>query len=69
MDSEVEDTITKEELSRLGRYMARSRRIVEGTCEVCGKTFEGTTKRKYCSNTCSVRAHRERQRQGQSKEA
>jgi predicted nucleic acid-binding Zn ribbon protein len=47
----------------LGRYMAKSRRIVEGTCEVCNKGFTGTTKRRYCSNTCAVRAHRERQRQ------
>jgi hypothetical protein len=58
-----EDQITKEELSRLGRYMARSRRIVKGNCEVCGTEFEGTTKRRYCSNRCAVRAHRERQRE------
>ena len=56
------DKMTKEELSRFGKYLASSRRIVEGTCEVCGKSFQGTTKRRYCSNTCVVRAHRERQR-------
>ena len=65
IDNEIEEIITKDELSRLGRYMAASRRIVDGTCEVCGKTFTGTTKRRYCSNSCVVRAHRARVREAQ----
>jgi hypothetical protein len=63
MKEEIE--ITPEELSRLGRYMAQSRRIVPGVCEVCGKSFEGTTKRRFCSNACRVKAHRMNKRQDQ----
>jgi hypothetical protein len=31
---------------------------VKGVCEVCGTPFEGTTKRRYCSHKCAVKAHR-----------
>jgi hypothetical protein len=50
----------------LGRQLALARRQVESTCEVCGKPIVGTAKRRYCSNTCAVRAHRARHRQGES---
>lgn len=60
--------LTPEELSRWGRYMVSRRRIVKGTCEVCGKGFEGTTKRRYCSNTCVVRARRQASRETATKE-
>jgi len=36
----------------------RPRRPV--TCEECGIVFEGTARRRYCSNTCNVRAWRHR---------
>jgi hypothetical protein len=44
--------------AELGRQLAIARRQVEGTCAVCGTPFTGTTKRKYCSNRCAVRAYR-----------
>src|SRR4051812_8728709 len=59
----ADQELTPEELSKFGRYMAAQRRVVEGTCDVCGKQFSGTTKRRYCSNRCAVRAHRERLKQ------
>jgi hypothetical protein len=42
----------------LARALAARRRKVEGTCVVCGTQFEGTTKRRYCSNRCAKRASR-----------
>jgi hypothetical protein len=60
------DEITKEELSRFGRFLASRRRTVEGECEVCGKATKGTTKRRYCSNTCAARVYRERRRHAAS---
>ncbi len=62
MDNEQ---LTPEELSKYGRYMAAQRRVVEGVCEVCGKQFSGTAKRRYCSNRCAVKAHRQRKAQAQ----
>jgi hypothetical protein len=53
------DEFTKE----LGRQLAIARRQVAGVCQVCGQPFVGTTKRKYCSNRCAVRAFRCRQRE------
>lgn len=50
----------------LGRQLAIARRTVKGTCEICGKPFTGTTKRRYCSNRCAVRAHRARKSQASS---
>ena len=56
-------SLTWEEFTHeLGRQLAIARRTVHGTCEVCGKPFVGTTKRRYCSNKCVVRAHRARLR-------
>jgi hypothetical protein len=63
------DELTQEELSRFGKYMASRRRTVEGECEICGKPTKGTTKRRYCSNTCAARAYRERRRQNQASQA
>ncbi len=58
-----DNQIGPEELSKFGRYLASRRPIVEGVCEICGKPFQGTTKRRYCSNTCAQRAVRQRQRE------
>jgi len=55
----------REAMRRVAREMAARRRRVKGNCLVCGKEFEGTTKRMYCSNTCAVRAHRQRRKKGQ----
>lgn len=46
--------------SEAGRALAAKRQIVEGTCEVCDKSFTGTRKRKYCSHACSQRAYYQR---------
>lgn len=35
-----------------GAALAAKRRVVERTCEVCGKTFHATVRAKYCSNKC-----------------
>ncbi len=29
-------------------------------CEVCGRTFEGSPRAKYCGQTCKMRAYRRR---------
>jgi hypothetical protein len=44
--------------SEAGRLLAAQRRIVLVTCEECGGQFQGTTRRRYCSNACNVRAWR-----------
>ena len=45
------------DVSAAARRLGAQRRIVEGTCAVCGKPFRGTRKRMYCSHTCAQRAH------------
>jgi len=53
-----------EELAReAARFWASRRRKVKGTCVVCGKPFEGTTKRRYCSHRCADRAYRQHHRE------
>jgi hypothetical protein len=42
--------------SMLGRLLAARRRRVPGICPVCGTTFAGTGKRRYCSDRCRFRA-------------
>lgn len=51
---------TEEELEvarRVAAEYAARRQIVEHTCEVCGKSFRGTTRARYCSSACRQRAH------------
>lgn len=43
--------------SQAARLLAGRRRIVEGVCQVCGQSFVGTRKRKFCSHTCAQRDH------------
>lgn len=45
------------EASELARQLAARRRIVEGTCEVCGKPFTGTRKKRYCGHNCAQKAY------------
>ncbi len=45
-----------DELSELARRLAAQRKIVEGNCEICGKPFTGTRKRRYCSHNCAQKA-------------
>ncbi|HZQ63473.1 MAG TPA: hypothetical protein VFC24_19090 [Casimicrobiaceae bacterium] len=46
------------------RYIQRRIKLVEKACVVCGKRFEATERRLYCSNSCqqkvSYARHRER---------
>lgn len=55
----MQDEITG---SELGRRLAAQRRIVEGTCVVCGTSFEGTRKKRFCSHKCAQMAYWRRKR-------
>src|SRR5262245_46677109 len=59
--------------AELGRQLQIARRRVEGVCVVCGKTFTGTTKRKFCSHRCAAADSRRRlaqaKKQGQAAES
>ena len=59
----------KNELSEFGRALAAARRIVEGTCEMCGKPIKGTRRRRYCGHTCAQRAYDARKRAERAAEA
>ena len=48
------------------RVLAAQRKVTLRQCVVCGKEMEGTSRKKYCGNTCMVRAYRERKQQAQS---
>jgi hypothetical protein len=61
MEEQREDVLR--ELARdVGRWAAQLRRRQRGVCVICGKEFEGTTRRIYCSNTCAARAYRRRKK-------
>lgn len=51
------------ERSEAARLLAAQREVVSGTCEVCGKEFTGTKKRRYCSSRCALRGWRAAQRE------
>ncbi len=51
-----------------GRRLSAHRRIVSGHCSVCGKPFEGTRKRRYCSHSCTQTAYMRRKQQEGDKE-
>jgi hypothetical protein len=59
------------DVSEAARFLAARRRRVEAACAFCGRRFEGTTRRRYCSRTCANKAYyqahkatiRERQRE------
>ncbi len=46
-----------DELSELARKLAAQRQIVEGRCEICGKPFTGTGKKRFCSNNCAQKSY------------
>jgi hypothetical protein len=61
MEEQREDVLR--ELARdVGRWAAQLRRRQRGACVICGKEFEGTIRRIYCSNTCAARAYRRRKK-------
>jgi len=55
----------REVASAAARRSAKMRQRVSSQCAVCGASIEGVRQRKYCSNTCGVRALRRRKRAGQ----
>ena len=57
--SEHRDT---QPISEAARALAARRRQVTRPCAVCGKSITGTTKRRYCSHACKLRALRRRKR-------
>ena len=46
------------EASAAGRQLAGQRRFFPGTCGWCGVAFMGTTRRRWCGNTCAKRGAR-----------
>jgi endogenous inhibitor of DNA gyrase (YacG/DUF329 family) len=44
-------------ITELARRLAAQRQIVEGTCVVCGQSFHGTRKRRFCSHRCAQKHH------------
>ncbi len=42
----------KEKKTSAGSELASMRKIVDFVCVFCGKTKQGTTRRKYCNDTC-----------------
>jgi hypothetical protein len=59
----MKDYLTAEQIRALMTRLSRQRRRVDAVCEVCGAPIPGaTTRRRYCSNRCAVRAHRQRRR-------
>jgi hypothetical protein len=52
----MSDTVDNE-ASDLARRLAARRRIVSGNCEICGKPFTGTRKKRYCSHACAQKAY------------
>ncbi len=52
----------REILRTAARLSASRRRRVRTTCAVCGREVEGTTRRRYCSNACKLRAARQQHR-------
>ena len=61
---ESPNTNTISELARqlaaqwqLAAASGSQRQIVQGTCEICGKLFTGTRKRRYYSHNCAQKAY------------
>ena len=53
--------VMDEELAReAARYWASLRRRAQGVCVWCGKPFEGTVRRRYCSHQCVQKAYYQR---------
>jgi hypothetical protein len=48
------------DLSEAARLLAARRAVGPVVCEECGIEFKATSRRRYCSNTCNVRAWRRR---------
>ena len=60
MPEDVRERLSQIMRQGLARELAARRRIVKGTCAWCGKPFEGTARRRYCSLSCAQKAYRQR---------
>jgi hypothetical protein len=49
--------------SAAGRVLAAKRRIGVRPCAVCGREMSGIARKRYCGNTCTVKAYRQRRRE------
>lgn len=49
-------------MRQVAKEVASRRRIVRGQCLVCGRPFQGTVRRMYCSHACAQRAHYRRKK-------
>jgi hypothetical protein len=63
MSNPSNDSNHGNDISEIARQLASRRHIVEGNCEICGKPFTGTRKRRYCSNVCTQKAYDRRKAQ------
>jgi hypothetical protein len=56
--------LTADQRSDYARYLgSRPKSKVERTCVVCGVKFQGTRRALYHSDSCKLRAQRERQKE------
>lgn len=44
----------------IARAFRLKRKQQDARCAICGRVFTGLAGRRYCSNTCKVRAYRRR---------
>jgi hypothetical protein len=49
----------REQAAVAGRLLAARRRQIERPCEECGRPIVGTSRRRFCADTCAARARRE----------
>jgi hypothetical protein len=60
----MKDFLDPATISRVMSHMAAQRKRQDSTCERCGKvTPDAYRKRRFCSNSCRVLAHRARHRE------
>ena len=49
--------------SQAARILRGAQPVETRRCEVCGRTFEGSPRAKYCGQTCKMKAYRRRKGQ------
>ena len=55
--------------SDAARLMVAARKRQQGTCPICGATFERLPKAIYCSTSCKLKAQYRRRKERQQDEA
>jgi hypothetical protein len=53
----------RELISQAMRLLRARHMRVQGACAICGRPFEASTRRMYCSAACKQKAVRQRQRE------